>query len=230
MSVKDRATRIVNTKEFLNCPLPEKVIKIENLKAPTDQYILRMCIKFNDSAVQLPDCLSWVKPLLEKALISQQEKGINHPFIYITVRNGKVKSKTDDQWHLDGFSTRIEHTPEQNYIYTNKYCTEYVKQRVYVPRSLDPLIYNMNTFLDKFVKPENVLQCEENTLYCIDPYVLHRRPSNIPEDFERVFVRISFVPIEINDINNTVNPLLPVKCSKDGVKFRDELKHWNYLK
>jgi len=225
MSIQERATRLVNTKEFSRCPLPEKVCKIDNLSPPKDQYILRMCIKFNNGDIQLPDSLSWVEPLLEKALLSQQQKGIDHPFIYITVRNGKVKSQTDDQWHLDGFSTRIEHTPEQNYIYTNKYCTEYVKQSVDVPKDLDPLVYNMNTFLDKFVKPVNVLQCEENTLYCVDPYVLHRRPSNIPKNFERVFVRISFVPIEIDDINNTVNPLLPVKCSKDGVKFRDGLKH-----
>lgn len=227
MSIQDRSIRLVNTKEFRNNPLPEKVYTFsKTLPHPKDQYILRMCVKFNNSAIHLPDYLEWIRPLFNKALISQKQKGVDHPFIYITVRNGRVKSKTDDHWHLDGFSTRKEHTPEQNYIYTNKYCTEYVKQSVEVPEELDPKVYNMNTFLSNFVKEDNVLQCEENTLYCIDPYVLHRRPNNVPEDFERVFVRISFVPIEIDDVNNTINPLMPIRCTKDGVKFRDGLKHW----
>jgi hypothetical protein len=39
----------------------------------------------------------------------------------------------------------------------------------------------------------------------------------------RTFVRISFVPIEINDINNTKNLLIPRVYSGDGVAYRNRL-------
>ena len=140
---------------------------------------------------------------------------------------GKVCSVTDDQWHLDGFSTRITHTPEQNYIYTDCHPTQYVSQSVNIPEDLDPKVYNLNTYLDKFVKNENIKVCKPCNVYCIDPYVLHIRPD-IPDDVFRTFVRVSFVPIEIDDVNNSQNPLIPLEYNKNGVEFRNSLKHYTF--
>jgi len=58
----------------------------------------------------------------------------------------------------------------------------------------------------------------------MDPYVVHRRPP-ISNGVVRTFVRISFTPIEIPDVNNTPNPLIPTQhYITDGVKsFREHL-------
>lgn len=56
-----------------------------------------------------------------------------------------------------------------------------------------------------------------------DPYIIHKRPT-VPEGKVRTFVRVSHVPIEIPDVNNTQNPLMPKNYDRDGVKeFRDSL-------
>jgi len=59
-------------------------------------------------------------------------------------------------------------------------------------------------------------------MYAMDPYMLHRRPPQT-EGMVRTFVRISYVPILINDVNNTPNPLLPIECDADGVANRNRL-------
>ena len=48
------------------------------------------------------------KKLFNEALKHQREViQVTHSFCYITIRNGLVKSKTDEEWHVDGFSTKI---------------------------------------------------------------------------------------------------------------------------
>jgi len=55
--------------------------------------------------------------------------------------------------------------------------------------------------------------------YCLrcEPYVIHRRPPNT-QGIHRTFVRISFTPIEIMDINNTENPAIQTNYTRDGIK------------
>jgi len=38
---------------------------------------------------------------------------------------------------------------------------------------------------------------------------------------------VSFTPIEIDDLNNTENHLLPTNYKRDGVKFRNTLKDFD---
>lgn len=90
------------------------------------------------------------------------------------------------------------------------------------PDDFNPRIHNVNDYLSNFVDDEKITTLEDEFVYVMDPYILHRRPSSTFGKL-RTFVRITFVPIEINDIRNTQNPLLPREYSEDGVEYRNSL-------
>jgi hypothetical protein len=225
MRIIDRAKRLVSVAEFENNVEPIELSKIE-VKCPYGtQYILRMCISEDGETLHIPDELQWMKSLLIEALTHQQNVvNVDKKYCYITVRHGYVKSVTDDEWHVDGFSTKVSHVPEQNYIWSNRIPTEYTNVSVKFPDDFYPKVHNVNYFLQDNIS-EEVRVCKENVLYCLDPYVLHRRPVESTNKV-RTFVRISFVPIMIDDMNNTQNPLLPQSYTGDGVSFRNTLKKY----
>lgn len=180
-----------------------------NKPSVDEQYILRMMVGSpNVNGRQIPTELNWLKPLIEACSVFQARKEINNPFIYVTVRHGIVKSVTDDLWHVDGFSMRVPHIPEQNYIYASHCGTEVLEQTIQLPEDFDPMRHNIHQYFQDVAKEENVKVLRNNTLYRIDPYVVHRRPK-VTEGVMRTFVRISFIPIEIEDDTCTVNPLIP---------------------
>lgn len=229
-NISKRGKKIFNLKQFNNNNYPEFVKSIKVICPYKRQYILRMLIKEAYNDFQIPQELNWAKPLIEEAIKYQKDiVNISHSFCYITIRHGLVTSETDDIWHVDGFSTLINHIPEQNYGWANCYPTEFLAKRIKFPKDFNPLIHNAHQFIQsKINKYDNIFNIHPNTLFCFDPYVIHRRPQ-IPKDIVRTFVRISFDPIEIKDVNNTINPLLPKYYIRDGVKeFRDKLI--NYIK
>lgn len=172
-----------------------------------EQYILRMMIRNpNSVGFQIPPELEWLRNTIIKCDKIQQFWGVNNPFVYVTVRHGIVKSVTDDLWHVDGFSMRVPHNPEQNYIWTSNHGTEVLEQEVYLPEDFDPMVHNIHQYFQDVAR-KNVRKLREKRLYGIDPYVIHRRPT-VPEGTHRTFFRISFVPIEIEDDTNTDNPVL----------------------
>lgn len=221
--ISERARQVLGLGGYKYSATPENVDEI-SLSCPyEEQYILRMPIRVDGKEYKIPREIEWVIPMLSKAMDYQKTiVNIEHSFCYVTVRHGNVKSETDDEWHVDGFSTKISHIPEQNYIWSDIFPTQFVVQSFSFPEDFDPLRYNVNHFLESQIDVNNIRSCENNHIYCLDPYILHRRP-HIPIENKRTFVRISFVPIEINDINNTQNPLIPRQYDKDGVLMRDEL-------
>lgn len=224
MKIKKRAKKIINLKQFNNKNKPEKLKKIEVCCPYQEQYILRMLIKKQNEDFKIPKELEWLKQLLEESIKYQKEKiKINHSFCYITVRHGFVKSKDDDVFHSDGFTTKTNIIPEQNYVWSNVESTEYVIQKIKFPKDFNPLKHNIHFYFQKIIKEKNIKKMKEKTLYCIDPYVIHRRPK-LENNIQRTFVRITFAPIEIIDINNTLNPLIETNYKRDGLKdFRDHL-------
>jgi len=145
------------------------------------------------------------------------------------VRSGLVESVSDDEWHTDGFSVNITHLPEQNYCWSNVYPTEFVKKSIEFPKDFSPFEHNIHEYIQDFLSlnPTAITIPDCNSVYCFDPYVIHRRPQ-IPQGIKRAFIRVSFTPIEIVDDNNTENPLLSVlKYGRDAVKsFRNGLKRY----
>lgn len=221
-SIQERARRQVNLGEFASTGTPDKLATISVAPPSQRQYILRMPVRVEGGGYYLPCEMEWVRPLFSAARKHQWGMDSDHPFCYITVRHGIVSSQTDDEWHTDGFSTRVPHVPEHNYVWCSEVGTEYVPLNVTFPSDFNPLLHNVNRYLQRFLDHKRVVSCEAQTLYCFDPYILHRRPP-ATSGMQRTFVRISFVPIEINDVNNTQNPALPRVYDRDGVSYRDSL-------
>jgi hypothetical protein len=186
-------------------------IRWPHMDVPKEQHILRMMVKTPDIDVcKLPDELMWIKPALDAVANVQHISFGMHPFVYITVRSGVVKTTADGLWHVDGFSMRTPHKPEQNYIWTNSHPTEVLDQQFSIPADFDPLKHNLHTYFQDNADNSKIRLLDSGFLHIIDPYVVHRRPA-VPVGTQRSFVRISFVPIEIEDDTCMHNPLLPQK-------------------
>jgi len=222
--IKDRALKALNLEQYKDTNRPEWVGEID-LKLPSErQYILRMLIKRPFGECKLPKELEWCKPMVDKAFNTQLKMGIRQPFCYLTIRNGLVDSETDDEWHVDGFSQTITHLPEQNYIWVDNNPTEFIVKEIDIPYDFDSSKHNIHYFIDDNITENDVVKTmNEKTIYCLDPYVIHRRPK-LTKGTQRCFIRVSFTPIEIEDCNNTINPLISTNYKRDGVKsFRKNL-------
>lgn len=225
-SIYDRAFDIINTRQFNNYNAPDELDQIDLDIPDGNTYILRILIRRPLEEFKIPDNLKWVQPLIEMSERNQKHLGVIHPFCYLTIRSTDYLSKTTDEWHVDGFSTRITHLPEQNYIYVDHSPTEFLLKKINIPRDFDPLKHNIHYLIQDSVNDSDVIHTINNkTLYCFDPYVIHRRPKNIIG--RRTFIRISFTPIEINDVNNTENYMLKTYYDRDGIKdFRNKLERY----
>lgn len=228
ISINSKVALNLKAFNFYNSPLELGELELDTPKER--QYILRMIIKKYYSGWKIPKELQWCMPLIKKADSYQKVMGINHAFCYLTVRSGIVDSVTDDEWHTDGFSTKITHLPEQNYIWSDTNPTEYIMKPIQFPKDFDPLVHNVHKYIQNKILDEKpidkvmsqVRTCKEKHVYCLDPYVIHRR-SPETKGIQRTFVRVSFVPIEILDKNNTINPELPDTSDRDGVEIRNQL-------
>lgn len=181
------------------------------LSAPDDQYILRMMVRAPwVDGTALPPELEWIRSVLAQCDEHQRIIGVNHAFVYITVRNGLVRSIADDVWHADGFSMRKPHLPEQNYIWCDNNGTEMLNQIFDIPSDFDPLKHNIHHFFQDMADDNRIIKLQDHRLYQIDPYIIHRRPT-LTMNTMRKFFRISYVPIEIENDDCTQNPLLPFR-------------------
>lgn len=220
-----RAKCNLNLADFAQISSPIPIAERE-YSIPFDrQYILRMMVRSPDSdGFRIPAELDWLKDTILELDALQKEHDLPNQFVYITVRHGVVTSQTDDIWHVDGFSMRVKHWPEQNYLWTDHNPTEYAHQSFPLPESFDPFRHHIHWYFDERVKRENVRRCREKTIELFDPYFIHRRPKDTVGQV-RTFWRISFIPIEIEDGQCQQNPLLPVKtyANKD---MRDTLVHY----
>lgn len=225
-TVSDRAKFLLSHKnafgfqaeECGNAPIPV---------CPVDeQYILRMMVRSpSTETFKIPASLAWLENLILLCDSKQNSMAIQNPFVYITVRHGIVKSTTDDLWHVDGFSMRVPHIPEQNYIFASNNGTEVLEQNVRIPDDFDPMRHNIHHYFQDIADSANIRTLKENTVYLIDPYVIHRRPS-VTAGIMRTFVRISFIPIEIEDDTCMVNPLIPRLNRYNRTDIRDVLQRY----
>lgn len=203
----ERARRELNLGDFKDFSGPIDCGKAD-VRIPFDnQYILRMLIKKPGERLYcVPSELNWIYGCLFRTALTQSINGFNpdKDFVYITVRHGVVSSVTDDEWHVDGFSMRKPHRPEQNYIWSSSNPTEILNQGFEFPDDFYPMKHNIHQFFqDNASGPITTL--EPQRLYLIDPYIVHRRPK-LEIGTLRTFFRISFVPIEIEDDTCTQNP------------------------
>jgi len=199
----------LNLKEYGSFlpPLPRLHFVPKNM--PEDQYVLRMMVATAQSPhLYLPQELEWMRDTIMLCRILQGPFSSNR-YIYVTVRIGQVRSTTDDDWHVDGFSMRTPHVPEQNYVWTDSEPTEYLEQPFQIPADFDPMKHNLHWFFQERADSSKIRTLPIKCLNLLDPYMIHRRPPGSTGLAMRRMFRISFVPIEIEDDTCQQNPLLP---------------------
>ncbi len=206
-----RAHLNLNKAIFANAEVDPFPCWASKLNAPDDQYVLRMLVKTPDTnGYVIPPELEWLRKAITDLDVVQNKLFVPHPFVYVTARVGEVRSTTDDVWHVDGFSMRFPHAPEQDYIYTAENApTEWLDQRFEIPADFDPFKHNIHHFFQDRADESKVKRFLPEMFYAVDPYIVHRRPTQLAD--RRVMVRVSHIPIEIEDDTCTQNPLLPTK-------------------
>lgn len=211
----------------LDAPFPISIPSPESCPAET-QMILRMLVRPKYGPFLIPDSLRWLEPIiLNIAWLDSFHTEINASWCYVTVRHGMPASKTDDEWHFDGVSFRVELIPQRSYIWVNHTPTEYKTGSLDFPKDFDPNRHNLFRFAAKQLENATIKLCKTKQWYLISPFCLHRRPPETPNT-SRTFIRISFVDIEIRDVKNTPNPLLPTPVfGRNPVEsFRNNLENY----
>jgi len=123
--------------------------------------------------------------------------------------------------HFDGASLRVELIPERNYVWVDSYPFEYKMGRVDFPDDFDPVRQDLFSYAEDALRDEEVHVAKENHWYLLSPFVFHRRTPE-SNGKNRVFIRVSFIDIEVRDMLCTQNPLLPTQACRNP--FRDKLK------
>lgn len=221
MYIEERARKLVDLGIYAKANQELNSYPVDGSLVPHDQYILRMMIRGpKTEGYVVPNELKWIEPMVIRADAEQRKLGVNHPYVYVTVRCGPMKSVSDDVWHVDGFSMRVPHVTEQNYIWSDHTPTEILKQNFAFPSDFHPMVYNIHQFFQDRALDRNVEQLEAWRMYQLDVYNVHRRPR-IEAGTPRRFFRISFVPIEIESDDCQPNPLLPARVyNRDDVRKR----------
>jgi len=204
-----RAKRLLNLRDFDSASAPV-MVGSSRAVAPSDQHVLRMMLRSDDLPFSIPPELDWLADYVEELDRFQVANGLHNPFVYVTVRQGPSRTTTDDLWHVDGFSMRTPHAPEQNYVRVVGRATEFLVRAWDLPETFDPLVHNIHRYFQQHEAGELVVG-EDSGIYAIDPYCVHRRPPVSAGEW-RSFTRVSFVPIEIEDDTCTRNPLFPAKA------------------
>lgn len=208
----------------LDAPIPVPV-SIAPVCPWENQMVLRMLVRPRYGEFVISNALKWLEPTIKR--LSDHDRaytGIRESWCYVTVRHGPLKTMTDDQWHFDGASFRVELIPERNYVWANHTGTEFKTGSIDWPSDFDPLRHNLFTYAAKALESEPVQVTDAQNWYLLNPFCLHRRAPNASFD-TRTFVRIAFTEVEGRDVNNTPNPLLYTPTyGRDPVRsFRDKL-------
>lgn len=211
--MRERSTQLLDVCHYNNPCMPQ-LVKEVHVTPPTErQYVLRMLVYRPLLGWKLPADMEWLRPLLNAATAHQLEQfgPYSNRFIYVTIRHGLVTSVSDDVWHVDGFSLRIPHVPEQNYIWASNDGMEVCTLPIEVPEDFDGMKHNIHQlFQDMIPDDYEPLVMPDNTLVAIDTYHIHRRQAQVAGKM-RTMVRISFVPIQIETDDCQQNPAFPVE-------------------
>lgn len=198
-----------------------------------DLNVLRLMIRENseDKSIFLPKQLLAFKDfILENINYHRQYYSINKDcYIYVTVRSSTYEElfyKNSSTWHIDGFQgSRIKrHIIEQDAFWCNKSPTEFSLQP-YFCEYLNPSKYDINEFFEKNANKNFLIKSKPKSTYFITPYNVHRVNK---QEFEgkRVFIRLNFSPVLIEDFTNTVNPALPQYLFDKRRDVRDFLRSY----
>lgn len=199
--------------------------------------VLRMPLKFPRSSTwmtpgneyRIPQELKQASSLIQR--VAEYEKFINKEhdswFCHITYDLSRVSAGTHHRFpgfHGDGIQgTKLtpKEVVEHSYIVTTSPATEFCLQPFFM-KHLDEAKHNFFLEFDKQAMEANVYGSLPNHLYLIDPYMVHRTPK-IRHEIQRLFLRITYAPIELQHPKNTNNPLFPGQEYRERVDIRQNL-------
>lgn len=196
--------------------------------------VLRLMIRINDplAKVYLPEALMPLKDMILDSINYHRQfyPANSGCFVYLTVRSSTYEelcaSHTTD-WHIDGFQgSRIaRHLIEQDVFWSNVLPTEFSIQPFFC-EGLDPSRHDISEFFHRNIDGRFCVKTQANSLYLVTPYNIHRRVPAEPFEGKRIFVRINFSPVLIDDKTNTVNPVFSHIQLSTRVDVRNFL--WSY--
>lgn len=223
----DRAKELLDPRKTFGQPAVRICEAKYAFTPPEDeQMVLRMMVRSPQTfGFKIPNELAWLNGYIRFCnKIHGQMAGKFSPFVYVTVRHGRMQSNRyrDDVWHVDGFSMRMPHVPEHNFIWASEEGTETLEQEVKLPANFDPMRHNIHQYFQDVADEKNMRVLQEKTIYAIDPYVIHRRPT-VTTGIQRTFIRVSFLPVEIEDNTCMVNPLIGRIFPYNRTDIREEL-------
>ncbi len=199
--------------------------------------VLRMPLKFPKSSTwmtpgnqyRIPQELKGLVPLIKR--VAEYEKFINkdhdHWFCHVTFDHSRVRA---DEYHrfpgfhgdgIQGTKLTPKEIVEHSYILATDPPTEFCLQPFFL-KHLDEAKHNFFLEFDRQAKEANIYGSLPNHLYLIDPYMVHRTPK-IKQEQDRLFVRITYAPIELQHPKNTNNPLFPGQEYRERVDIRQNL-------
>ena len=194
-----------------------------------NKNVLRMMIRKNNEneKIYIPPEFDILKDFILDSINYHRQHYIENKdcFIYLTVRQSTYEDifyNDATTWHVDGFqSGRIGiDIVEQNIIWCNKMPTKFSIQPFYI-ENLNSMKHNVHDYFQKHAKEELSFNAKENNVYLMTPYNVHK-VDKVPFEDKRVFVRINFSPVEIEDYTNTVNPSLVYEYP-ERIDIRNEM-------
>jgi hypothetical protein len=181
-----------------------------------DLNVLNLLIRENDpkAPVYLPRSADPIAPLVLQNINYHRQffEANADAFVYLTVRVCDYETmyyRSSATWHVDGYqgARGVRQRVEQNMLWSNVNPTQFSVQP-YFCEGINPRLHDINEFFDRNANEAYAFSAVENGIYFVNPYHVHRVcPKRF--DGKRVFVRVNFSPVVIEDPKNTINPRLP---------------------
>lgn len=206
-------TKLKTLDDFRTLKGPEQVpIVSPPIPDAEEQWVLRMLVRPKYGQWVIPPELEHLrKTLYALSLYDLMTTGITNSWCYVTVRHGPPTCTTDDEWHLDGASLRVELISERNYVWYNHTPMQWIEGTVDFPEDFDPVKQHLFSHMAAQLQDAPIQEAPANQWYRLSPMCLHRRNPKVP-NHRRTFYRVSFIDIEVRDEAATQNPLLPTEA------------------
>ena len=208
----ERAKRLVNLSDYAHT-LSEASLRVGAIDVSlpdTQRSVLRLPLCMN-GVWSIPSEFDWLSEFIHHCVVYQSRHFVSHPFWYLTVRRTDADpTNRSSQWHVDGFSLRTPHLPEMNYLWCSEEPTLFYEKPLVFPHDFDGKRHNLQTFIEERIDAQYMVQGQPRQIYLLDPYVVHKKPDSIAST-NRFLIRLSNIPVEIEDDLHTPNPAFPSK-------------------
>ncbi|NTF17869.1 hypothetical protein G6L37_05600 [Agrobacterium rubi] len=184
--------------------------------AALELNVLNLMIRENSrtAPIHLPKAAESIAPLILQNINYHRQffEANADAYVYLTVRVCDYETmyyRNSATWHVDGYqgARAVRQRVEQNMLWSNVNPTQFSIQP-YFCEGINPRMHDINEFFERKTSEASAISAVRNGIYFVNPYHVHRV---CPERFDgkRVFVRVNFSPVLIEDPRSTENPRLP---------------------